>query len=138
MLAKDPWSDHCSIALEVLLGSLNTADKVKAVIPNSDGNTTSRNWRELKVTCPVSNIRILGPKPASGTSQCFQEIVFPLRAKGGSFETRREGGYFNSSMDETVVDYIETSIEKTYGDAIAYMDFLYYEEEGCPLVWSPH
>jgi hypothetical protein len=139
MLAKDPWSDHCSIALDVLqlFGSLDAADKVKAVIPNSDDNATSRNWRELKVTCTVSNIRILGPEPASGTSQCFQEIVFPLRAQGGSFETRREGGYFNSSLDETVVDYIETSIEKTYGDAIAYMDFLYCEERGALLYGAP-
>jgi ABC-type phosphate transport system substrate-binding protein len=79
---------------------LDTADKVKALIPNSDGNTTSRNWSELEVTCPSTNIRIAGPDPASGTFQFFQEVVFPQRAQGENFETRREGGYFNSSLDE--------------------------------------
>jgi phosphate transport system substrate-binding protein len=116
---------------------LDTPEKVKAIIPNSDGNTTSRNWRELEITCPVTNIRIAGADPLSGTFQFFQEVIFPLRASGENFENRREGGYFNSSLDETVVNYVETSSPEIYGDAIAYFGFSYYLEEGALLYGVP-
>jgi ABC-type phosphate transport system substrate-binding protein len=116
---------------------LDTPDKVKAVIPNSDGNTTSRNWSELEVTCPVTNIRIAGPDSTSGPFQFFQEVVFPLRTQGESFETRREGGYFNSILVETVRNYVETSRPEVYGDAIAYFGFSYYLEKGALLYGVP-
>jgi phosphate transport system substrate-binding protein len=121
---------------EVLQG-LSSPEAVKAIIPNSDGNFTSRNWVELEKTCPITNIRIAGPDPASGTFQFFQEVVFPLRGSGENFETRREGGYFNSSVDETVVNYVETSSPEIYGDAIAYFGFSYYLEEGALLYGVP-
>jgi ABC-type phosphate transport system substrate-binding protein len=116
---------------------LDTPEKVKAVIPNSDGNATSRNWRELEVTCPVTNIRIAGREVTSGTAQFFQEVVFPLRASGEGFETRREGGYFNSAKDEIVVNYVETSSPEIYGDAIGFFGFSYYLQEGALLYGAP-
>jgi ABC-type phosphate transport system substrate-binding protein len=116
---------------------LDTQEKVKAVIPNSDGNTTSRNWRELHVSCPVTNIRIAGREVTSGTAQFFQEVVFSLRASGESFETRREGGYFNSTVDETVVNYIQTSSPDIYGDAIGFFGFSFYLQEGALLYGAP-
>jgi phosphate transport system substrate-binding protein len=106
---------------------LDTPEKVKAVIPNSDGNSTSRNWSDLERTCPVTNIRIAGPDPASETFQFFQEVVFLLCAQGESFETRREGGYFSSSLNQIVVNYLETSYSEIYGDAIAYFSFSVYQ-----------
>jgi phosphate transport system substrate-binding protein len=118
---------------------LDTPEKVKAIIPNSDGNTTSRNWRELEITCPVTNIRIAGPDPLSGTFDFFREVVFPGRTTvlGENMENRREGGYFNSSLDETVVNYVETSSPEIYGDAIAFFGFSYYLEEGALLYGVP-
>jgi hypothetical protein len=67
---------------------LDTPEKVKVVIPNSDGNIASRNWRELDVTCPATNVRIAGLDPESIISQFFQDVVFRLRSQGENFEDR--------------------------------------------------
>jgi hypothetical protein len=43
----------------------------------------------------------------------------------------------NSSLDETIVNFVETSSAQDYGDAIAYFGFSYYSQEGALLYGVP-
>jgi ABC-type phosphate transport system substrate-binding protein len=116
---------------------LTTPELVKAVIPNSDGNPATRLWSELNSTCVAAPIRIAGADPLSGTFDFFREQVFAGRLDGESFDNSRAGCYVNSSLDETIVDFVETSSAQDYGDAIAYFGFSYNSQEGALLYGVP-
>lgn len=105
-------------------------------LPNQDVNATSRNWDEIDARCPKSNIVISGPDSLSGTQDFFREAILTAGISE-SITTARSGGYFNSADDKVLVQFVETSSEQTYGDAVCYFGFSYYLAEGAFLYGSP-
>jgi ABC-type phosphate transport system substrate-binding protein len=112
-----------------------TSANISTVIPNSDNNATSRNWGEIAAVCPGANIRISGPDSLSGTNEFFREALGFQTREG--FATNRPGGYFNSAKDEEIVQYVETSSQEVYGDAVSYFGFSFFLEEGALLYGVP-
>jgi ABC-type phosphate transport system substrate-binding protein len=110
-----------------------TAVNTSEVIPNSDGNMTSRNWNELNSGCPYRNIRIAGPDALSGTNEFFRDALKFMPSEG--FKVRRPGGYFNSPSEYVISYYLELSSPDFPGDAIAYMSLKHFLETDS--FWKP-
>lgn len=116
---------------------LSTTGWNSSALTNSDNNEATHLWSELNSTCRAIEIKIAGRDLQSGTAQTFRDIVFKDARNGETFASNRPNGYFNSSVDRDVVNFIQTSSDAEYGDAIAYFAFAYYLAEGAALYGAP-
>jgi ABC-type phosphate transport system substrate-binding protein len=99
-----------------------------------DGNETSYRWTEVGgSTCPNIDIKLSSPGSLSGTFDFFKEVVLPNATEG--FATKR--GILFSEIDEELVEFVETSSEEVYGDAISYFGFSFFINEGQILYGVP-
>ena len=108
-----------------------------ASLKNSDNNDTTHLWSELDPGCRATEIKIAGRDLQSGTAGSFRDAVFKDARNGETFGSNRKDGYFNSSIDAEVVNFVQTSSELEYGDAVAYFGFSFYLNEGASLYGSP-
>lgn len=106
-------------------------------LKNSDNNDTTHLWSELDAGCRATEIKIAGRDLQSGTAGSFRDAVFKDARNGETFGSNRKDGYFNSSVDRDVVNFVQTSSELEYGDAVAYFGFSFYLNEGASLYGSP-
>jgi phosphate transport system substrate-binding protein len=96
-----------------------------SALGNSDGNDNTHLWSELNVACPASPIKLASPGVLSGTFSFFKETVLPNATEG--IATNRPGApLFTSEDDEALVQYVATSSNELYGDAITYFGYASY------------
>jgi ABC-type phosphate transport system substrate-binding protein len=95
---------------------------------NSDGNDATHKWSELSSTCPSVEIKLASPGALSGTFTFFKETVLPNATEGEA--KNRPTPLFESEDDKLLVNYVATSSEELYGDAITYFGYAYYKENG--------
>lgn len=86
-------------------------------VPFEDGNDATHKWNELNFLCVDAEISISGADDESGTYEYFADTVFS--ADG---ETFREP-YFNSAVDEDIVEFIEGN-----DNAIGYFGYAFFDE----------
>ena len=108
-----------------------------AALKNSDNNDMTHLWSELDAGCRAAEIKIAGRDLQSGTAGSFRDAVFKDARNGETFGSNCKDGYFNSSVDAEVVNFVQTSSELEYGDAVAYFGFSFYLNEGASLYGSP-
>jgi ABC-type phosphate transport system substrate-binding protein len=106
-------------------------------LKNSDNNESTHYWSELDPGCQPTEIKIAGRDLQSGTASSFRDAVFKDARNGETFASKRPDGYFNSSSDAAVVNFVQTSSELQYGDAVAYFGFSFYLNEGQTLYGAP-
>jgi ABC-type phosphate transport system substrate-binding protein len=100
-----------------------------SALANSDNNDTTHLWSELNVACPAFRIKLASPGILSGTFSFFKETVLPNATEG--IATNRPGApLFTSEDDNALVQYVATSSNELYGDAITYFGYAYYAENG--------
>ena len=104
-------------------------------IPFDDNNETSHKWTEISPLCPNGEIKLSAPGTLSGTFDFFKEIVLPNATEG--IATKRPFGIVQSEEDEVLVDFVETSSEEIYGDAIGFFGFSFFINEGQILYGVP-
>jgi phosphate transport system substrate-binding protein len=108
-------------------------------IPNDDNNETSHKWTEIsgKTLCPLIDfeIKLSAPGSLSGTFDFFKTQVLPNATEGVA--TKRPNGIVQSEIDEELVEFVETSSEEVYGDAIGFFGFSYFINEGQILYGVP-
>jgi ABC-type phosphate transport system substrate-binding protein len=100
-----------------------------SALGNSDGIDNTHLWSELNAACPAVEIKLASPGPLSGTYSFFKEKVLPNATEG--IATNRPGApLFTSEDDGVLVQYVATSSNELYGDAIVYFGYAYYAENG--------
>ena len=104
-------------------------------IPNDDNNETSHKWSEISPLCPNGEIKLSAPGSLSGTFDFFKTIVLPNATEGVA--TKRPNGIVQSEIDEELVEFVETSSEEVYGDAIGFFGFSFFINEGQILYGVP-
>ena len=104
-------------------------------IPFNDNNETSHKWSEISPECPKGEIKLSAPGSLSGTFDFFKEVVLPNATEGVA--TKRPNGIVQSEIDEVLVDFVETSSEEIYGDAIVFFGFSFFINEGQILYGVP-
>ncbi|KAL7575238.1 hypothetical protein ACA910_018720 [Epithemia clementina (nom. ined.)] len=88
-------------------------------VPGLDNDDQTHLWSELDSRCASTEIKISGTDKLSGTSDYFAEVVF--KKPDESFDTKRPSPYFNSPVDELLVDYLSREPA-----AISFFGFTYY------------
>jgi ABC-type phosphate transport system substrate-binding protein len=106
-------------------------------LQNSDGNETTHYWSELDSRCRKTEIKIAGRDLLSGTAGSFRDAVFKDARNGETFASKRPNGYFNSTVDLDIVNFVQISSELEYGDAVAYFGFSFYLNQGDSLYGAP-
>lgn len=106
-------------------------------VPFDDGYAITHYFREFARSddCIIAQIRVASPGSLSGTYDFFKEQVFPNADEGLPFN--RPFGVFTSELDEELVEFLKTSSEDDYGDAISFFGFSYFQEEGTFLYGVP-
>jgi ABC-type phosphate transport system substrate-binding protein len=100
-----------------------------SALANSDSNDNTHLWSEINAACPAFRIKLASPGLLSGTFTFFKETVLPNATEG--IATNRPGApLFTSEDDEVLVQYVATSSNELYGDAITYFGYAYYSENG--------
>jgi ABC-type phosphate transport system substrate-binding protein len=99
-----------------------------AAITNSDNNDATHKWSEINSTCPAVEIKLASPGALSGTFTFFKDTILPNATEGEA--TNRPNALFTSEDDEELVQFVATSSEELYGDAITYFGYAYYRENG--------
>jgi ABC-type phosphate transport system substrate-binding protein len=90
---------------------------------NNDGNPETHLWSELHPSCEKVEIRISGPDVLSGTRSFFDETVLVDYKNGEAVNSNGPFGFFESSLDEDLVAYLNK-----YEEAISYFGHSYYAE----------
>jgi ABC-type phosphate transport system substrate-binding protein len=107
-----------------------------SALANSDGNDNTHLWSEIDDTLPKVEIKLASLGPLSGPFSFFKETVLPGRFEG--IATNRSGAPLFTGEDEiALVQYVATSSNELYGDAITYLGFAYYAEKGQLLYGVP-
>ena len=114
---------------------LNISGWDSSGITNDDNNETSHKWSEISNLCPNGEIKLSAPDSLSGTFDFFKEAVLVNRTEG--IATKRPFGILQSSKDEDIVDFVETSSVEVYGDAIGFFGFSFFINEGQILYGVP-
>lgn len=106
-------------------------------VPFNDGFEITHYFREFSrvVECENAQIRVASPGSLSGTYDFFKEHVFPNFDEGLPF--KRPFGVFTSEIDEELVEFLKTSSEDDYGDAISFFGHSYFQKEGTFLYGLP-
>ena len=101
-------------------------------VPNADGNDSTHLWSELNAACVAEEIQISGADDESGTYEYFAETIFADFDNGETFDSNRPNGYFNSAVDEDIVNYILAN-----GNAIGYFGYAFFDGNRRILVAAP-
>ena len=104
-------------------------------IPFDDKNETSHKWTEISPLCPNGEIKLSAPGSLSGTFDFFKAIVLPNATEG--IATKRPFPTIQSEIDKELVEFVETSSEEIYGDAIGFFGFSFFINEGQILYGVP-
>lgn len=107
-----------------------------AALNNSDASDATHRWSEISNLCPSAEIKLASPGLLSGTYDFFKEVVLPNATEG--IATNRPGApLVTSEDDEELVQFVATSSEETYGDALTYFGYAYYAAEGAIFYGTP-
>lgn len=99
-----------------------------SALNNSDTSDSTHKWSELNSICPNVEIKLASPGLLSGTFEFFKEVIMPNATEG--IARNRPTALYTSEVDEDLVEYVSTSSEESYGDAITYFGYAYYVENG--------
>jgi ABC-type phosphate transport system substrate-binding protein len=105
-----------------------------SALGNADNDDATHRWSELNAACPAVEIKLASPGLLSGTFTFFKETVLPNATEG--IATNRLGApLFTSDDDEELVQFVATSSNEAYGDAITYFGYAFYAVKG-PLFYG--
>lgn len=102
------------------LNSLNDGWNETEVIPNSDGNSSTRLWSELNPQCASEEIVVSGPTPDSLDFDLFSQLVLSDMENGEMIDTTRNGTLFQPSNDAVL------SLVNTTAFSLGFIGFQYY------------
>jgi hypothetical protein len=81
-----------------------------------DNNDTTHKWSELSTFCPNTEIKLSAPTSLSYKYEFFKEMILPNRTEG--LATQRPNRIVQSDNELDLSNFLETSSEEVYGDAI--------------------
>lgn len=78
-------------------------------VTNDDADPSTHLWSEIDARCDPVEVWIAGTEKDSGTSDYFQETILVDLDHGEDYAATRFQGYFTSTIDEEILEYIGTN-----------------------------